>query len=66
MAVSMDLSPCCRSVLITFTVRDTKQHPVIISLLKQTSAAHYRGTLGLAVLELKKIICTRVLSQNKI
>jgi len=27
-------SPCSRSVLITFTVRVTKQHPVNISFLK--------------------------------
>ena len=42
-----------RSVLITFTVRVTKQHPVNISFLKKTSAAHYRGTIDLAVLESK-------------
>ena len=35
-------------------------------LSKQTSAAHYRGTLGLVVLESKLNIGTRVLSQNKI
>jgi len=39
-------------VLITFTVRVTKQHPVNISFPK-TIAAHYRGTLGLVVLESK-------------
>jgi len=41
-------------VLIAFTVRVTKQrHPVNISFLKKTSAGHYRGTIGLAVLESK-------------
>ena len=48
MAVSTDLSPCSRSVLFTFTVRVTKRRPVNISFLK-TSAAHYRGTICLAV-----------------
>jgi len=36
---------CSRSLLITFTVRVTKQHPVNISFLTKTSAAHYRGTM---------------------
>ena len=53
MAVTTDSSPCSRSVDITFTVRVTKQHPVNISFLKKNSAAHYRGTIGLAVLESK-------------
>jgi len=53
MAVTMGLSPCSRSVLITFTFRVTKRHPVNISFVKKTSAAHYRGTVGLAVLESK-------------
>ena len=35
-------------------------------LSKKTSAAHYRGTSGLAVIESKLNTCTRVLSQNKI
>ena len=34
MGVSTDLRLCSRSVLITFTVRVTKQHPVNISFLK--------------------------------
>jgi len=29
------MGPCSRSVLITFTVRVTKQHPVNISFLKK-------------------------------
>jgi len=41
------------SVLITFTVRVTKQHSVNISFLKNNSAAHYRGTIGFDVLESK-------------
>jgi len=41
------------SELITFTVHVTKQHPVSISFLKKTSAAHYRGTIGRVVLESK-------------
>jgi len=41
------MGPCSRSVLITFTVRVTKQHPVNISFLK-TSAAHYRWHLKIA------------------
>ena len=53
MAVSTDLSPCSRFVLITFTVRVTKQHPVNLSFLKTTSAAHYRGPIGLVVLKSK-------------
>ena len=60
------MGPCSRSVLITFTVCVTKQHHVNISFLKKTSAANYRGTIGLAVLESKLNIGTRVLSQNKI
>ena len=35
-------------------------------LSKKTSAAHCRGTIGIAVLESKYNIGTRVLSQNKI
>ena len=46
------MGPCSRSVLITVTVRVTKQHPVNISFLK-SSAAHYKGTIDLAVLESK-------------
>ena len=53
MAVTKDSSPCSRSVLIGFTVRVTKQHPVNISILKKTCAAHYRGTIGLGMLESK-------------
>ena len=53
------MSPCSRSMLITSTIRATKQHPVNI-IFKKTSAAHYRGTIGLAIRD------TRVLSQNKI
>jgi len=34
MAVTKDLSPCFRFVLITVTVRITKQHLVNISFLK--------------------------------
>ena len=41
------MGPCSRSVLITCTVRVTKQHPVNISFLKKAYAAHYRGTIGL-------------------
>ena len=52
MAVTTDLSPCSRSVIITFTVRVTKQHPVNISFLK-TSAAHYRRTIGIAALKIE-------------
>ena len=52
MAVTTDLSPCSRSVLIAFTFRVTKQHHVNISLL-QISAAQYRDTIGIAVLEPK-------------
>ena len=59
------MGPCSRSVLITFTVRVTKQHPVNISF-KKTSAVHYRGTIGLAILESKQNIGTHVSSQNKI
>ena len=47
--------PRSRSALITFTVRVTKQHLVNMSFLKKTSASHYRGTIGLAVLEIKHI-----------
>ena len=43
MVVTTELSPCSRSVPITFTVRVTKQHPVNISFLK-TTAVHYRVT----------------------
>jgi len=53
MAVTMDLGPCSRYVIITVTVRVTKQHTVIISFLKKTTAGHYRGTIGLAALESK-------------
>jgi len=35
-------------------------------LSKKTSTAHYRGTIGLAILESKQNISTRILSQNKI
>jgi len=35
MAVTMGLSPCSRSVLITFTFRVTKRHPVNISFVKK-------------------------------
>jgi len=52
-------------VLITFTVRVTKQHHVNVSFLKP-STPHYRGTIDLAVLESKYNIVTRVVSQNKI
>jgi len=41
------------SVFVTCTVHVTKQHLVIIIFLKKTSAAHYSGTIGIAVLELK-------------
>ena len=47
------LSPCSGSMLITYTFRVTKRHPVNISFLKKTSASHYRGTIGLAVIESK-------------
>ena len=60
------MGPCSRSVLITFTVRVTKQRLVNINFLKKTSTAHYRGTIGLVVLESKYNIGTSVLSQNKI
>ena len=53
MAVTTDLSFCSRSVLTTFTVRVTKQHPVNVSFRKKTSEAHYRGTFDIAVLESK-------------
>jgi len=53
MTVANDSSPCSRSVLITFTVRVTKQHPVNISFLKDFCATHYRDTIGLVVLESK-------------
>ena len=45
------MGQCSRSVLITFTVRVTKQHSVNISFLTKNSAAHYRGTIDLTVLE---------------
>ena len=45
------MGPCSRSVLITLTVRVTKQHSGNISFLKKTIAAHYRGTIGLVVFE---------------
>ena len=44
------------SVLITFTVRVTKQHPVNISFLKKTSAAHYRGTIVLVRVRVIKAV----------
>ena len=53
MAVIKDLIPCYRSVLITLKVRVTETHLVNISFLKITSTTHYRGTIGIAVLELK-------------
>ena len=65
MAVTTDLSPCSRSVLVTYTVCVTKQHLVNISFLK-TSTAHFRGTIGLVFLESKYKMCTLVLSQNKL
>jgi len=39
MADTTDLSPCSRSVLVTFTYRITKRHPVNISFIKKTSAS---------------------------
>jgi len=42
-----------RSVLITFTVRVTKQHPVNIRFSEKLRTSHYRGTIGLDVLESK-------------
>ena len=53
MAVTTDLSPCSRSVLIAFTFRVTKRHPVNVSFLKKTSAVCYRSTICHAVLESK-------------
>jgi len=41
----------CGSKLITFTIRVTKQRQYKLS--KKTNAAHYKGTIGLAVLESK-------------
>jgi len=52
MAVSTDGIPISRSVLIHVTVRLTKQHPVNRSFLRN-GAAHYKGIIGLAVLESK-------------
>ena len=53
MAVSTVLIPWSMSVFVTCTVRVTKQHPVNISFLNKSSAAHYRGTIGIAFLESK-------------
>ena len=52
MAVTTGVITCSRSVLITFTIHVTKQHSVNKSFPK--NATHlYRGTLDIAVLELK-------------
>ena len=41
------MGPCSRSVLITFKVCVTKQHPANINFLK-ISAAHCRDTIDIA------------------
>ena len=66
MAVFNDMSPCSRSVLITFTVRVTTQHPVNINYLKNL-VHHIKWAQSVSPSKNRNLnICTRVLSQNKI
>jgi len=49
------MGPCSMSMIITFTVRVIKQHPVniIVKLSQKTGAAHYIGIICIVVLESK-------------
>ena len=72
MVVNTDLRPCSMSVLITFTVRVTKQHPVRATFFKCKShlkeADDYKGVFineNLTRYRADLLRCARKLVKNK-